>query len=693
MGRQKLGVLGAGRGLFRLLGGDDVVLARQVLIPLVVEQRLAGLAFHGLALEQHAGHEVHLIGMGGQNRMGPVMGLLHDLGHLFIDATGRLLGVILGVAIVAAQEHLVVGLAEHLSAQRTHAVLGDNGAGHLACALKVVGGAGGDIVAEELLGHAASHEHRQLVFHLGKRVQNLVLVGNGKGVAQRSAARDDRDLVHRIGMVEQMAHERVPALVVGDGMLGLLVHHTALTLRAGDDALHRLAHLAHGDDLLAAPRREQGRFVHEVRQIGAGEARGDLRDLRQIDIRPDGLVLGMHLQDALAALHVGGVHDDLAVEAAGTQKRRIEHVGAVRGRDEHHGVVGLEAVHFHEQLVQGLLALVVTAAKARAALAPHRVNLVDEDDGGGSLFRILEQIAHAARAHAHEHLDEVRARDAEERHARLAGHGAREQGFAGARRAHEQAASRNLRTHGLVLGGIGQKVLDLLHLLHGLIDAGHIGKRHVGALLQSLLRLVLPKAHLGIVGLLHLVEEEHQKAADDEDGQKRGQNLQEGTRQRHLIGDVGVSRQKLAERIGAHIGGGVIVLFAQRGRIERRGGHAAERLAVIAVLGRHEGVQGIEGPVEGGGGLGAGGGRREVGARHRVVAGGVGDRLHAALLHRLGELGGNELIGHGGAHGAGAHELAAHEKCHGQEDDDHDHRGALGRRRRDWFLGIVVCHS
>lgn len=87
LSRQKLGVLGAGRGLFRLLGGDDAVLARQVLVPLVLEQGLAGLALHGLALEQHAGHEIHLIGVGGQNRVGPIVGLLHDLGHLFIDAT------------------------------------------------------------------------------------------------------------------------------------------------------------------------------------------------------------------------------------------------------------------------------------------------------------------------------------------------------------------------------------------------------------------------------------------------------------------------------------------------------------------------------------------------------------------------------------------------------------------------------
>jgi hypothetical protein len=36
-----------------------------------------------------------------------------------------------------------------------------------------------------------------------------------------------------------------------------------------------------------------------------------------------------------------------------------------------------------EQLVDGLLALVVAASHAGAALAAHRVNLIDEDDAGG----------------------------------------------------------------------------------------------------------------------------------------------------------------------------------------------------------------------------------------------------------------------------------------------------------------------
>ena len=133
----------------------------------------------------------------------------------------------------------------------------------------------------------------------------------------------------------------------------------------------------------------------------------------------------MDAQDRLAAAHVGAIDDDLAVEAARAQQRRIEHVGAVRRGDQDDAGVLIEAVHLDQQLIERLLALVVSAAETRAALAADRVDLVDEDDARRALLRLLEEVAHARRADADEHLDEVRARDREERHARLAGDGAR----------------------------------------------------------------------------------------------------------------------------------------------------------------------------------------------------------------------------------------------------------------------------
>src|SRR6185436_21057140 len=106
---------------------------------------------------------------------------------------------------------------------------------------------------------------------------------------------------------------------------------------------------------------------------------------------------------------------------------------------------GVEAVHLNEDLVEGLLALVVRSAEAGATLATDRVDLIDEDDARRVAFCLIEQVADARGTHAHEHLDELGARDREERDACLAGDGTREHGLASARRADEQDATRDPR--------------------------------------------------------------------------------------------------------------------------------------------------------------------------------------------------------------------------------------------------------
>lgn len=131
---------------------------------------------------------------------------------------------------------------------------------------------------------------------------------------------------------------------------------------------------------------------------------------------------------------------DLPVEAAGPQQRRVQDVRPVGGRDQDDAGPRVEPVHFDQQLVQRLLALVVPAAQARAALAAHGVDLVDEDDARVVLFGLVEQVAYPGRADTDEHLDEVRAGDGEERDAGLARHRAGKQRLTGPGRTVEQHA-------------------------------------------------------------------------------------------------------------------------------------------------------------------------------------------------------------------------------------------------------------
>ena len=57
----------------------------------------------------------------------------------------------------------------------------------------------------------------------------------------------------------------------------------------------------------------------------------------------------------------------------------------------HDALRRVEAVHLGQQLVEGLLALVVAAVAAAVALFAYRVYLVDEDDAGRLLVRLLEE--------------------------------------------------------------------------------------------------------------------------------------------------------------------------------------------------------------------------------------------------------------------------------------------------------------
>ena len=266
--------------------------------------------------------------------------------------------------------------------------------------------------------------------------------------------------------------------------------------------------------------------------VKPGRLAGD--DL-EVDAVGERLAAAVHLEDALAALEVGGVDADLAVEAAGAQQRGVEDVGAVRRRDDDDVHLRVEAVHLDEHLVERLLALVVTAAHAGAAVAADGVDLVDEDDRRGGLLGLVEQVAHAARADADEHLDEVRARDRVERHARLAGDRAGEERLAGSGRAVQQHALRDARADRLEPRGVLQEVLDLLHLLDGLVGAGDVLEGDLRHLLGDELRARLAELHDLAAAALGAREQEPEEQAEQQDREEEREEPVEPGGARHGV--------------------------------------------------------------------------------------------------------------------------------------------------------------
>ncbi len=224
----------------------------------------------------------------------------------------------------------------------------------------------------------------------------------------------------------------------------------------------------------------------------------------------------VHAQDLLAALEVGIADGHLPIEPAGTQQRRIEDVGAVGRRDDDDAVGLREAVHLDEQLVERLLALLV-AQRIAAAAAADGVELVDEDDARRMAPRLLEQLAHARRADAGIHLDEVGAARRNERHARFSRHRARQQRLAGSRRPDEQDAARDAAADRGEAARLLQEVDDLLHLVLRLVHARDVLERDGDCLRIDRAGLLERRHAAG-----HDPEERQTGKAEEEQAQREG---------------------------------------------------------------------------------------------------------------------------------------------------------------------------
>ena len=291
-------------------------------------------------------------------------------------------------------------------------------------------------------------------------------------------------------MLLQRGNQRVANLVVGHDALFGVGQDGALLLRARDDKLKGRQQILLVDSLAPHAHGAQRRLVDEVCQIRTDRTRSRLRNLVQVDILGQLDIFCVDAQRLVASGEIGPVDDDAAVKAARAQQRLIEDLRPVRRSKDHDALARIKAVDLGQQLVERLLTLVV-AAEFGVSRAADGVDLINKDDSRGDLRRLLEQIAHAARADADEHFHEIGAGNGEERNACLARDSLGQKRLAGARRADQQRALRELRADGGVFLRVMQEIDDLDKRFLGLILSGHIGKRDAGGLFHIDLGLAL----------------------------------------------------------------------------------------------------------------------------------------------------------------------------------------------------------
>ena len=281
-------------------------------------------------------------------------------------------------------------------------------------------------------------------------------------------------------------------LMIGNDQLLLIGHHVILLLITGDDDLDRLLEIRLDHALTTGTYRTKCCLVDDIGQLRTTRAGGCLCDGTEIDIFRHLDASGVHLQDVDTALEIRKLDRYTTVETARTKQCRIQGIRLVRRRQDDDGLRAVEAVHLRQELVQGLLTLIVATHRTVATLLTDGIDLIDEDDARRLFLRLLEEVTYLRRTHTDEHLDELGAGDGEERNVRLTGHSLGKQGLTGSRRADEQRTLRNMCTDLRILIRLLQVVDHLGQKLLRFILTGDVLKSH----LVSVLRLVLTGVRL-----------------------------------------------------------------------------------------------------------------------------------------------------------------------------------------------------
>ena len=339
--------------------------------------------------------------------------------------------------------------------------------------------------------------------------------------------------------------------VVSGGFFLRFGHHHGATFRTHHDFVFRFFELDHRYHAFVATGSKQSGFVDQVRQVSTREARGTARNDCRVDIRRQRYATHVNFQNLFTTADIRQPHDNLTVETAWTQQRRVKYVRTVGRRDNDNAFVTFEAIHLNQHLVKRLFTFIVTTAKTSATLATDGVDFIDEDNARCRFLGLFEHVTHTRCAHTDEHFNEVRTRNGEEWYFRLTGDSFRQQRFTGTRRADHQDAFRDFTAQLLEAARFTQVFNQFTDFLFRFVATGDIGKSGFDLVFRQHTGFAFAEGHRALsAAALHLT---HEEDPDTDQQEHREPGNKDGSQQarffRRFANHFDVFRQQVIEQL------------------------------------------------------------------------------------------------------------------------------------------------
>ena len=152
------------------------------------------------------------------------------------------------------------------------------------------------------------------------------------------------------------------SFVISDQTLAALSHDTVFLFGTDHDSLDGITDFVIADfSELTTGGQDRG-FVQQVGEVSTRVTGGTTRHLVEVDIFRQRLAASMNAQNLQTTGVVRAIDRDLTIKATRTHQGCIKHIRTVGRRNDDDACVALKAIHLGEELVEGLLALVIATA-------------------------------------------------------------------------------------------------------------------------------------------------------------------------------------------------------------------------------------------------------------------------------------------------------------------------------------------
>src|SRR5216684_3880965 len=175
-----------------------------------------------------------------------------------------------------------------------------------------------------------------------------------------------------------MGDKGMAAFVVGNDTAVSFAHHDRPQGTKLDPCQGILETIV-GDVLKILTGSAKSCFINKIGEIGSGHTCRQSGQAFQRYLFVQGSSTSMNFEDGFPPHTVRVRYSDVAVKAARTQQGFIQDINAVSRGKYYNCIAPIETIELDQQLVEGLIALVV-AGDAHRSLATDCINLIDKDD-------------------------------------------------------------------------------------------------------------------------------------------------------------------------------------------------------------------------------------------------------------------------------------------------------------------------